>query len=327
MKQTRLAANSRDLSRQAASRRARFRRDDPQPIRLTPDDIATIRHVAKHRFLRSTHLLRLLEGRSSKKLLERLGALYHNGYLDRPRAQLDYYATAGSTPIVYAMGNRGAALLAEIDGKQHAKVDWTDKNRTAGRLFIQHTLLTADLAVAFEIACHQRADVQLIASDEILAAAPEATRKAQNPWALPGKIIHAGTTLEVRVIPDHVFGLDFTQARKRSYFFVEADRATMPVMRSHPRQTSFHQKILAYLAGAGSGNAHGKRFGIGNFRVLTVTTSRERMGTMIDAVKLATRGNGSNQFLFTDRASVLACPDVLMLEWTSGKGERVRLIP
>ena len=34
--------------------------------------------------------------RSTKKLLERLGALYHNGYLDRPRAQLDYYATAGS---------------------------------------------------------------------------------------------------------------------------------------------------------------------------------------------------------------------------------------
>ena len=327
MKTTLLAANSRDLSRQAAQRRARFRRDDPQPIRLTGDDIATIRHVAKHRFLRSTHLLRLLQTRSSKKLLERLGALYHNGYLDRPRAQLDYYATAGSAPMVYAMGNRGAALLAEIDGKPQAKVDWTDKNRTAGRLFIQHTLLTADLAVAFEIACHRRDDVQLIGPDAILAAAPEATRKAQNPWALPTRIIHDGTMHEVRVIPDHVFGLDFTQARKRSYFFVEADRATMPVMRSHPRQTSFHPKILAYLAGGGSGNAHGKRLGIGNFRVLTVTTSRERMRTMIEAVKLATRGNGSNQFLFTDRASLLACFDVLDLEWTSGKGECVQLAP
>src|ERR1019366_4406877 len=91
----------RDLSRQVASRRARFRRDDPHPIRLTADDIAVIRHVGRHRFFRSTHLLRLLEQRSPKKLLERLGALYHNGYLDRPRAQLDYYATAGSAPIVY----------------------------------------------------------------------------------------------------------------------------------------------------------------------------------------------------------------------------------
>jgi len=94
------AATSPVLSRPAASRRARFRRDDPQRIRLTGDDLAVIRHVARNRFLRSTHLLRLLEGRSSKKLLERLAALYHNGYLDRPRAQLDFYATAGSAPIV-----------------------------------------------------------------------------------------------------------------------------------------------------------------------------------------------------------------------------------
>lgn len=325
MKTTLVAANSRDLSRQTAQRRARFRRDDPQPIRLTTDDIATIRHVAKHRFLRSTHLLRLLEGRSSKKLLERLGALYHNGYLDRPRAQLDYYATAGSAPMVYAMGNRGAALLAELDGTPHTKVDWTDKNRTAGRLFIEHTLLTADLAVAFETACHRNADVRLIAPDDILASAPATTRNAQSPWALPARVVHDGISHEVRVIPDKVFGLDFTQARKRSYFFVEADRATMPVIRSHPRQTSFHQKILAYLAGGGSPNTHGKRFGIGNFRVLTVTTSQERIATMLEAVKLATRGTGSNQLLFTDHATLQRCPDILKLEWISGKGDRVRL--
>lgn len=320
-------STSRDQTRQAASRRARFRRDDPQPIRLTADDITAIRHVAKHRFLRSTHLLRLLEGRSSKKLLERLGALYHNGYLDRPRAQLDYYATAGSAPIVYAIGNRGAAFLNEVDGMPRAKVDWTDKNRTVGRLFIEHTLLTADLSIGFEISAFHRRDVRLIEADEILATAPEATRSSGNPWALPARITHAGHTHDLHVIPDKVFGLDFTEVRKRSYFFVEADRATMPVMRSHPRQTSFHQKILAYLAGGGSGNAHGKRLGIGNFRVLTVTTSRERMRTMIDAVKLATRGTGSNQFLFVDRPSVLACPDILALEWITGKGERVRLIP
>lgn len=327
MATSKLVSTTRDTSRPVAIRRARFRRDAPQHMRLTADDFDIIRHVNRHRFLRSTHLLGLLDKRSGKKLLERLGALYHNGYLDRPRAQLDYYATAGSAPMVYGIGNRGAGLLAEFDGVSRAKVDWTDKNRTVGRLFIEHTLLTADLTVAFEIACRGKGDVELIAPENILAGAPEATRKALNPWALPAKIVHDGTSHSVRVIPDKVIGIDFTQARKRSYFFVEADRATMPVMRSHPRQTSFHQKILAYLAGAGSGNAHGQRLGIGNFRVLTVTTSRERMQTMIDAVKLATRGHGSNQFLFTDRSSLSKCPDILKLEWISGKGERVRLVP
>lgn len=314
-----------DLSRRGGVRRARFRRVDPQPIQLTTDDITVIRHVARHRFLRSTHLIQLLPGRSPKKLLERLGVLYHNGYLDRPRAQLDYYATAGSAPIVYAIGNRGAAVIAEIEGVRPPKVDWTDKNRTAGRVFIEHTLLTADLAIPFEVASALPGGIRLIDSKEILASAPEATQKAANPWALPATVTHGGTSHDVHVIPDKVFGLDFTTARKRSYFFVEADRATMPVMRSHPRQTSFHQKLLVYLAGAGTANAHGKRFGIGNFRVLTITTSVQRIETMLEALKLATKGVGSNQFLFIDRASLQACPDIFALEWIGGKGDRVRL--
>ena len=312
------------LSRQAGARRTRFRRHNPPSMRLTEDDLVAIRHVAKHRFLRSTHLIALLE-RPSKKFLERLAALYHNGYLDRPRAQLEYYATAGSAPLVYALGNKGAAILAELDGADRAKVDWTDKNRTAGRIFIEHTLLTADLMVSAEMAARRTGNVRLIEPRDILAAAPQTTRRADNPWALPARITHAGITLDIRLIPDKVFGFDYIDARKRSYFFVEADRGTMPVIRSNPRQTSFQQKILGYLAGARPVNSHGQHFGIGNFRVLTITTSAERIASMIDALKQATRGTGSNQFLFTDRAALQACPDPLSLEWISGKGERVRL--
>ena len=60
-------------------------------MRLTDDDLSIIRHIARHRFLRSTHLARLMPHRSYKKLLERLAGC-HNGYLDRPRAQLDSIA-------------------------------------------------------------------------------------------------------------------------------------------------------------------------------------------------------------------------------------------
>jgi hypothetical protein len=324
METTQQASTRIDLSRQGTTRRARFRRDDPPPMRLTEDDIAAIRHVAKHRFLRSTHLIALLE-RPTKKFLERLAALYHNGYLDRPRAQLDYYATAGSAPLVYALGNKGADILTELDGSQRAKVDWTWKNRDAGRIFIEHTLLIADLMVSAEIATRRAGNLRLIEPYDILATAPEATRRAKNPWALPASITHAGIQHDLSLIPDKVFGLDYIDVRKRSYFFVEADRGTMPVMRSHPRQTSFHQKILGYLAGSRPTNSHGQHFGIGNFRVLTITTSPERIGTMIDALKRATNGTGSNQFLFIDHASLQASSDVLSLEWTSGKGAHVRL--
>lgn len=313
-----------DLSRQGATRRARFRRDDPPSIRLTGDDIAAIRHVAKHRFLRSTHLIELL-GRPSKKFLERLAALYHNGYLDRPRKQLDYYATAGSKPLVYALGNKGADVLSEIEGRPRAKVDWTWKNRDAGKLFIEHTLLIADLMVSAESAISRTDHFRLIEPEDMLAGAPETTRRAKNPWSLPVRIVQAGIQHDLSLIPDKVFGFDNIAARKRSYFFVEADRGTMPVTRSHPRQTSFQQKILGYLAGSRPVNLHGQHFGIGNFRVLTITTSQERIVSMIEAVREATKGTGSNQFLFTDHASLQKSPDVLTLEWTSGKGEPVRL--
>lgn len=305
-----------------ASRRPHFRRQAPPSLRITDDDIAIVRRVAKHRFLRSTHIARLLR-RPPKKVVERLGALYHTGYLDRPRAQLDYYATSGRAPYVYALGNRGAALLAEVDGLEQPKVDWTDKNREAGRPFLEHTLLTADVMVAFEVALFARPDIRMIAPEQILASAPEATRRARNPFKFTVTVNHRGYAGRLSVIPDKVFGLDFTTEHKRTYFFLEADRATMPVMRSTLAQTSMYRKFLAYAAGGGTGNLFGKQLGIGSFRVLTVTTSPDRTDHMLHALHQASRP--SRQFLFAEKSTITAAANGLIMPWTTGKCDIVRL--
>jgi hypothetical protein len=99
----------------------------------------------------------------------------------------------------------------------------------------------------------------------------------------------------------------------------------MPIVRADLQQTSFARKLAAYLAGGGQANLFGMHLGIGNFRVLTVTTSRERMMTMIKALKDLTGGAGSQQFLFIDHASLLASHDLLSLQWLSGKGDIVTL--
>lgn len=282
-------------------------------------------HVARHRFLRSTHIIQLMPHRSAVKIQRRLGELFHNGLLDRPRAQLDYYATAGSAPLVYALGNHGALVLAERTGMDRAQIDWTWKNRTAGRIFIDHTLMIADVMVGMERACSRPNTVALMHAQRILDAAPDATRRLANPFKLTAQIIANGRSLESSVIPDTVFGLDFTLVRKRKYFFLEADNATMPVVRGNLTATSYVRKLMTYYAGGGTANAFGAQLGIGNFRVLTVTSSRERVATMIDALKQFTGGIGSAQFLFADQASLLAADDMLSLVWTSGKGEPVRL--
>src|ERR1700689_4412952 len=83
----------------------------PRPIKLTDGDADIIRYVAKHRFLRSPDIARLT-GRPLEKVRERANELYHSGYLDRPRIQFDLPFEKGSPPHVFALGNKGADLLA-----------------------------------------------------------------------------------------------------------------------------------------------------------------------------------------------------------------------
>jgi DNA-binding Lrp family transcriptional regulator len=74
-----------------SSRLPRFKRASAvAPIELTERDRDIIRLVHRHRFLRSTQIVALV-GDSSQQLLRRLRLLYHHGYLERPRAQIDYY--------------------------------------------------------------------------------------------------------------------------------------------------------------------------------------------------------------------------------------------
>ena len=114
----------------APTRRPRFRRaSEPPAFRLTDDDVHIVRQLARHRFLRSAHIAALV-GRSLDRTNDRLLPLFHAAYIDRPRAQLDFYPV-GSAPMVYALADRGARLLIERDGIEYANVEWSRKNRFA----------------------------------------------------------------------------------------------------------------------------------------------------------------------------------------------------
>ena len=53
------------------------------------------------------------------------------------KAQLDYYPTKGSSPIVYALADLGAQLLAQRKQVQPEKGELTRRNDEAGRPFHQ----------------------------------------------------------------------------------------------------------------------------------------------------------------------------------------------
>lgn len=79
--------------------------------------------------------------------------------------------------------------------------------------------------------------------------------------------------------PDGFFDLQFPDrpdGRNRAFFFLEADRSTMTSRR-------FMAKLLAYAHWRAQGG-HTAKFGIKNFRLLTVTKSEERMRNLIGLV-------------------------------------------
>lgn len=307
-------------------RRPRFRRaSEPPPFRLTDDDVEIVRQLARHRFLRSTHIAALV-GRSLDRTNDRLLRLYHAGYIDRPRAQLDYYPTAGSAPIAYALADRGARLLIERAGIDFANVEWSRKNREAGRPFIEHQLGVMDFYVALQRAASARGDMRIIHPDEMVATFPDQSFSARNPFALSVKISHQGAMHEIGLAPDLVFGLRFPDGSRRC-FMVEIDRGTMPVMRSDLAQTSFQRKMHVYLA-AHSAKQHERHFGWKTFRVLTVTTDHQRTKSMRDALRRLSVPNspGAALFFFATR-NELALGDPLTHVWMDGSGRQIRLTP
>jgi hypothetical protein len=289
-------------------------------IRLTERDREIIRLVHRFRFVRSSHICSLIPG-SPQQLLRRLKLLYHHGFLERPRAQIDYYHRGGSRHMVYGLGSKGAPFLRSDLDPGVARVRWGDKNRAASRVFLEHALLVTDVMVAIELAC-RKAGIQLLTERELVVADKITGERRPFHWQ-----VKISNRLKLGVIPDYVFALDFKDQRgtgNRAFFFLEADRATMPVIRKNLSQTSFYRKLRAYEA-TWSQSIHETLFGFHRFRVLTVTTSGERVNSLVEACSRLERGQGL--FLFADRTVLEKQGNMFSAVWQTGKeGETVSLL-
>lgn len=305
------------------ARRPRFERAPVRGILLTPRDRDILRAVQRHRLLRSTHLAALAGG-SRQVVLRRLQLLFHHGYLDRPPMQLDWYAS-GSEPLVYALGRRSSEVLGAAGEPRQLGRRRAARSSRLSRLFLRHTLAVADIMVAFELACRRRKGVSLIQSEEILAEVPAETRRLRVPFRWQVEVRHAGGTHRLGIEPDRVFGLRFEGAppnRRDAYFFLEADRGTMPVARKGLVRTAFLRKLLAYRETWRRG-VHARRLGIPNFRVVTVTPGQARLAHLVAACRAL--DGGTSLFLFADQASV-GGGDILKQTWVNGRGHPRRLL-
>ena len=192
------------------TRRPRFRRAADAPaFRLTDGDLEIVSLLARHRFLRSTHIAALV-GRSVDRVNDRLLRLFHAGYVDRPRAQLDYYPTSGSAPFIYALADQGARLLAEHDSANSFDAEWSRKIAQAGRPFIEHQIEIMDFYVSLQLAVRSRPGLSFIHADELAAQCPVQALDRKNPFALRVQLSQNGIVHDIGVVPDLVFGIRYS---------------------------------------------------------------------------------------------------------------------
>lgn len=291
-------------------------------MRITTRDIALLQNIARFR-LASAAQLALLDGGSAQNVSRALLALWENGYVERPIAQVaSRLLQEGSRPTIYGLTRRGARLLRDqgLDVRRRL-LDGIDKECGAGWRFVEHTVSIAGFFVALEVAATGRNDLRILERAEILEDAPRTKRERQ--VRLEASIRLGGVLKRNAVMPDALFGLRFAD-EEESYFMLEIDRGEMPIDRyKNVQRTYFAKKMLTYYE-ANRQQRHLHDLGIENFRVLTVTTTPGRVDKMLDALRVITDGRGSNIFLFADEAK-LAAGHPLNVEWVSGKGELVRL--
>lgn len=272
-------------------------------IELSTRDIEMFRFLTRYRYLRSTYLYAFVGGASETRFKERLGDLFHEGYLDRPAQQWDY-ANARCKPVVHELG-AGAARILRDYGADGARTCCLE--RAAHRQF-RHSLLICEALASIELGA-RACGLRFIPWPEMLARAPEATRATTRPFALP---MPSGGY----VVPDGAFGIEYRSGDASAYrfFALEADRGTMPLARTRQGQTSYTAKLAAYQDAIG-GRAHKAHWGVPNLLVLTLTTSESRLAAMLARTD---KDRSSPAFLFKaaeESALVRPMPELFTAPW------------
>lgn len=299
------------------------RPSEPRPFRLTARDLQILENLARLR-LASGEQLAALDGGSHQNVSRSLLALWEHDYVERLLGQVEQRVLyKGSFPLIYGLTRPGAWLLRKHGYEVRRRLLYeTDKQRRAGWRFIEHRVDITEFMVRLELACRDRADVELIGRKDIVENAPKTQRDRR--VRLFAKVRIDGRHQLLSVDPDEIFGLRGVE-EKASYFMFERDRGEMPIHRCKSKEQTYYAKKMLIYYEANRVGEHTQELGIPNFRVATVTTTPERVEQMIEAQKEMTDGRGSNIFLFIDDATLLK-GNPLEAVWMTGKRNMVRIM-
>jgi hypothetical protein len=291
-------------------RRLRFlRKRTGKTITLSERDIEIFRLLARYRYLRS-NFIHAFVGGYEKRLIERLGDLFHEGYLNRPAQQWRAF-NARYTPAIYELDDLGERILEQHGFERREVSSLVARGRMGANREFAHAMMISDTLASIELGTRNGTGLRFISWKEILSRAPELTRGTRNPFSIPVSISHTfrmGSTERANfgLVPDALFGLEYVTGGQKLYrfFALEAERANR-VYCSNLHQTSWLKKVLSYRE-IMANKTYQSHFGLPNLMVMVVTSTPAKIETMKQLIMEVTQDRGSTQFLFQS-IPVLGC--------------------
>ncbi|MEX0957311.1 MAG: replication-relaxation family protein [Rhizobiaceae bacterium] len=238
-------------------RRSRFRRmPSGKRLFLTDRDVAILQSLHRYRFLRTTQLVALLQPKSEKRFIERLGDLYHEaGLIDRPAAQWHRF-DARYQPIVYELSSKGMSLLENSSELPLRAVTFSVGGRRSPVPQFEHAMMIVDTLVTVELEARDTSSQRFVPVDEILTRMPTRSldRSApKHPLAVPTTIrpnLHIPSLTKpmmTHLIPDALYGIEhLIDGEKRYRFYALECEYKSPRRRSTARLSSTALKRSAY---------------------------------------------------------------------------------
>jgi len=289
-------------AQQPIQRRSRIRRHSlARTIVISPRDIAIFRLLDRYRYLPS-NFIHAFVGGNSIRFKQRLGDLFHEGFLNRPARQWQAM-NARYRPAIYELDRRATDCLAELGVRSGPRVGGSNN--------FAHEVMVCLVMASLELGCRTGPALRFVPWDELLAGAPAATRAAANPFAFPLSIAHGAGRHVFDLKPDgRPFAIEHIRAsgQRRGLFFpgLEIDRHTEPLNTFDLERSSILRKILAYREMVAT-ELYKHRLAMPNMLVPIVTVNRAHMENMLRLVLALTNGKGASYLLFKtlpDLASV-----------------------
>lgn len=220
-------------------------------FRLTDGDIEILTYIYQLRLARNDHLI-ALTGRIQRRLNTRLEKLTREKYLKRRRNSIH-------ERYIYALNKKAAPLLVERGVAPKEIIDLRVRLGELKELFLKHALMVSDIHATLILAS-RCSPIKLVD-----------WREGKTDVYDSVTVYEDGKRVKYPVRPDAFFTLQDTRRPKGenlSDFFLEADRSTTTNKR-------FQRKIKGYWQYYEQG-LHTKKYGIGTFRVITMTLTEAR---------------------------------------------------